>query len=142
MESAVLTIFVDSKYKDRNQDIVLFNGEQPFIYQVLLGRLGAGNHILQFYFDGEKSSPKASFIHIEKWDIIPIISDDEKYDIIRLSPILYGREDNYYTDTPLLIWHEIEFEGSNKWIKYSIIWSNEDGGTISSNLIARCKEQI
>ena len=137
MESAVLTIFVDSSYDDRNQDIVLFNGEQLFIYQVSIGRFDVGTHTLQFYFDGEKSSPNADHIHIEKLDIIMIKSDDENYDIIRLSPILYGRDDNYYTDTPLLMWHEIEIADKYRWLKYSIIWTNEDGGTSSSNLMSR-----
>ena len=137
MESAVLTFFIDSNYTDRNQDIVLFNGDQSFIYQVSIGRFDSGTHTLQFYFDGEKSSPNADHIHIEKLEIITIKSDDENYDIIRLSPILYGRDDNYYTDTPLLMWHEIEIAGIYRWLKYSIIWSNEDGGTSTSNLMSR-----
>ncbi|MCK4560360.1 MAG: T9SS type A sorting domain-containing protein [Calditrichia bacterium] len=137
MESAVLTLFIDENYEDRNQDIVLFNGEQPFIYQVSIGRFDLGTHTLQFYFDGEKSSPNADHIHIEKWDIITIKSDDENYDIVRFSPILYGRDDNYYTDTPLLMWHEIEIADKYRWLKYSIIWTNEDGGTSSSNLMSR-----
>ncbi|MBL7074089.1 T9SS type A sorting domain-containing protein [candidate division KSB1 bacterium] len=137
MESAVLTIFVDSNYDERNQDIVLFNGDQLFVYKVSLGRLSAGDHTLEFYFDEGKSSLNATNIHIERWDIIPITPDNEYYDVYRLSPILYGRDDNYYTDTPLLLWHEVQYEGQDKWIQYSIIWSNEDGGTNSINLMSR-----
>ena len=137
MESAVLTIFVDSNYDERNQDIVLFNGDQLFVYKVSLGRLSAGDHTMEFYFDEGKSSLNATNIHIERWDIIPITPDNEHYDVYRLSPILYGRDDNYYTDTPLLLWHEVQYEGQDKWIQYSMIWSNEDGGTNSINLMSR-----
>ena len=136
-ESAVLTVFVDSNYDERNQDIVLFNGDQLFVYKVSLGRFSAGEHSLEFYFDEGKSSLNATNIHIERWDIIPITPDNEYYDVYRLSPILYGRDDNYYTDTPLLLWHEVQYEGQDKWIQYSIIWSNEDGGTNSINLMSR-----
>ena len=55
---------------------------------------------------------------------------------------MYGRnlisdDESNHTDTPLLLWHEVEYDGVNKWIVYSMIWSNEDGGTSSIDLMSR-----
>ena len=36
-----------------------------------------------------------------------------------------------------MLWHEVEYDGVNKWIVYSMIWSNEDGGTSSIDLMSR-----
>jgi hypothetical protein len=35
------------------------------------------------------------------------------------------------------MWHEVDTVESDKWIEYSMIWSNEDGGTNSISLMSR-----
>lgn len=135
-ESAVLTLYVDGNYIEPNQDVVLFNGNDLFIYKVLLGRLNKGNHSIEFKFTTEKSSTNAVKIHLDEMNIIQITSAHENYDVFRFSPILYGRYDNYYTDTPLLMYHEVKENATNKTIDYTIIWSNEDGGTDSPGLMS------
>jgi len=142
-ESAVLTIFVDDNTVEQNQDVVLFNGAQLSVYKLLLGRLESGTHTVEFLFDGDKSSPGADMIHLEKCSFIPITRVGEEYDIFRFSPILYGRDltgsnESNHTDAPLLLYHEVFKEAdSSKVIEYTIIFSNEDGGTNSSNLMSR-----
>jgi len=86
----------------------LVGGAESFTYKVLLGRLGKGDHFIAFKFDGEKSSADATTIHLEEMNITQITYEDENYDVFRFSPILYGRSDNYYTDTPLLLYHEVK----------------------------------
>ena len=142
-ESAVLTIFVDDNTVEQNQDVVLFNGAQLSVYKLLLGRVDSGTHTVEFLFDGDKSSPGADMIHLEKCSIIPTTLVGEEYDIFRFSPILYGRDlagsnESNHTDAPLLLYHEVFKEAdSSKLIEYTMIFSNEDGGTNSVNLMSR-----
>jgi hypothetical protein len=136
-ESAVLTLYVDGNYTERNQDIVLFNGAESFIYKVALGRFGKGDHTIEFKFDAEKSSLNAQKIHLEEMSLTQITLENQNIDVFRFSPVLYGRDDNYFTDTPLLMYSEFRENGPTKFIDYTVIWSNEDGGTDSPGLMSR-----
>ena len=141
-ESAVLTIYIDSTASPQNQDIVLFKGDELFVYKVSLGRIESGSHSIEVYFNGDKSSAGAQFVFLDELSLIPIALNSPDYDVFRFSPVLYGRDlvsddDNVRNDTPLLMWHEVDTAGSDKWIEYSMIWSHEDGGTNSIDLMSR-----
>ncbi len=141
-ESAVLTIYIDSTYSFQNQDIVLFKGDELFVYKVSLGRMNSGSHTIEVYFNGDKSPPGAQFIFLDELSLVPIALKSRDYDVFRFSPVLYGRDlvsedESVYTDVPLLMWHEVDTVESDKWIEYSMIWSNEDGGTNSISLMSR-----
>ena len=141
-ESAVLTIYIDSTYSFQNQDIVLFKGDELFVYKVSLGRMNSGSHTIEVYFNGDKSPPGAQFVYLDDFSLIPIALNSRDYDVFRFSPVLYGRDlvsedESVHTDVPLLMWHEVDTVESDKWIEYSMIWSNEDGGTNSISLMSR-----
>ena len=141
-ESSVLTIYIDSTDGSQNQDIVLFKGDELFVYKVSLGRIDSGSHSIEFYFNGAKSPLGAQLVFLDEFSLIPIALNSPDYDVYRLSPVLYGRnlvsdDESVRTDVPLLMWHEVETVGSDKWIEYSMIWSNEDGGTNSVSLMSR-----
>ena len=141
-ESAVLTIYIDSTYSFQNQDIVLFKGDELFVYKVSLGRMNSGSHTIEVYFNGDKSPPGAQFVFLDDFSLIPIALKSRDYDVFRFSPVLYGRDlvsedESVHTDVPLLMWHEVDTVESDKWIEYSMIWSNEDGGTNSISLMSR-----
>ncbi len=136
-EAAVVTLFLDGDTLDRNQDVVLFAGNRSFTYRLMLGPLAAGRHTLSLRFNRELSSPKAGTVSIQKAEFIPISPDHADYDIYRFSPLLYGRDDNATTDTPLLMYHQVFLDRGVKTIEYTVIWSNEDGGTNSIGLMSR-----
>jgi hypothetical protein len=136
-EAAVVTLFLDGQESERNQDVVLFRGEQPFVYKLALGRLSAGEHSLRFAFNEQLSAPKASTVHIQDAQFRFITPDSADFDVYRYSPVLYGRDDNATTDTPLLMYHEVLNSRQGKKIEYTVIWSNEDGGTNSIGLMSR-----
>ncbi|MCH7763398.1 MAG: choice-of-anchor D domain-containing protein [Candidatus Marinimicrobia bacterium] len=141
-ESAVLTIYIDSADSSQNQDIVLFKGDELFVYKVSLGRMDSGSHSIEVYFNGDKSPPGAQFVFLDEFSLIPIALNSPDYDVFRFSPVLYGRDlvsddESVRTDVPLLMWHEVDTVGSYKRIEYSMIWSNEDGGTNSISLMSR-----
>ncbi|HIC38065.1 MAG TPA: T9SS type A sorting domain-containing protein [Candidatus Marinimicrobia bacterium] len=141
-ESAVLTIYIDSTYSFQNQDIVLFKGDELFVYKVSLGIIDSGSHTIEVYFNGDKSPPGAQFVFLDELSLVPIALKSRDYDVFRFSPVLYGRDlvsedESVHTDVPLLMWHEVDTVESDKWIEYSMIWSNEDGGTNSIGLMSR-----
>src|SRR5262249_28759601 len=55
-EAAVITIYVDGQY---HQDVVLFAGAQEFTYQLMLGRVGPGEHNLRVELNHKESAAKA-----------------------------------------------------------------------------------
>ncbi len=130
-ESATLTVIIDGNYGNYNQDIVLYSGEEMHSYYTSLGPITPGEHSIQFHFDYVKSSQWADLVQIESIELTDIGTIDVDEDVFRYSPILYGRDilawnESTRTDIPLIMWHEIYMEGSNKRITYSIIFSNED----------------
>jgi len=141
-ESAILTIYIDSTHSFQNQDIVLFKGDELFVYKVSLGIIDSGSHTIEVYFNGDKSPPGAQFVFLDELSLVPIALKSRDYDVFRFSPVLYGRDlvsedESVHTDVPLLMWHEVDTVESDKWIEYSMIWSNEDGGTNSIGLMSR-----
>src|SRR5262247_243654 len=56
-EAAVVTIYVDGQY---HQDVILFAGSREFTYQLILGRVGPGEHSLRVEFNSKQSAAKAA----------------------------------------------------------------------------------
>jgi hypothetical protein len=142
-ESAVITLSLDGKY---NQDIVLFMGQQKFTYKVSLGHVEPGVHSLKAAFNRDKSPVGAKQVNIIKMDTNVVSSDSEDALAYRFSPILYGRNlptipgayENNYTDVPLMMYHtQSKAANGNITIEYTVICSNEDGGTNTPALMAR-----
>jgi len=139
-ESAVLTVAVDGSY---SQDVVLFAGAQRFTYDVALGRLARGRHRVTVAFDRAESPPGALGANVTRLAPSLAAGDDLA---ARYAPILYGRDlpeipgryENNATDVPLLEYHTIatRADGTTT-IEYTLIWSNEDGGTNTPALMAR-----
>ena len=139
-ESAVVTVSVDGRY---SQDVVLFAGAERFTYDVALGPLARGRHRVSVAFDRAKSPAGARGARV--WKLRPSLAGHDDV-AARYAPILYGRDlpeipgryENNATDVPLLAYHTIATgEDGNTTIEYTMIWSNEDGGTNTPALMAR-----
>jgi hypothetical protein len=135
-EAAVATVFVDGQY---NQDIFLFAGERVFTYQVLLGHFQTGEHTLRMDFNRKRSASKATAIEIQNAAIAFVGRGNPEYQALSLTPIVYARPNTIgrFSDIPLLMWYETERTGPLTTIRYSVIFTNEDGGTQTSALMAR-----
>ena len=142
-ESAVATVTLDGEY---NQDVVLFAGEQPFTYQLALGTVSAGQHTVVVAFNPDKSPAGATGVEVQNLSTQVVSAKDPAALAYQYSPILYGRDlpeipgqfENSYTDVPMLMYHTMsQDENGNTVIEYSVIWSNEDGGTNTPALMAR-----
>jgi len=133
-EAAVISLHVDDVHKT---DVVLFRGEKLHEYQALLGHLAKGKHRLAFRYEPKKSARQAQGVHIEEFELRVYRPGDSLYDVICHAPIIYGRKDANRTDVPLLMYHEKWAKGDHIVIQYTIIFSNEDGGTPPQGLMAR-----
>ena len=135
-EAAVATVFVDGRY---NQDIFLFAGARPFTYEVMLGHFQPGEHTLRVDFNRKRSASKATSIEIQEAKISLVDRASPEYQALSLAPIVYARPNTIgrFSDIPLLVWYETERSGQLTTFRYSVIFTNEDGGTQTSALMAR-----
>ena len=151
-ESAVVSVFVDGRYAT---DLVIFS-DSPVSRRLALGHLEAGEHTLELRFASDRSPADARRAKLSRLSVHVVEADDPVGLALRHAPVLYGRSiavtnvegdgtsytgpfQNAVTDTPLLAWHEIRPAATpgNQILEYSVVWSNEDGGTNSSALMAR-----
>ncbi len=145
-EAAVLTVFVDGKY---NQDVILFAGENLFEYQMFLGKHDGNEHKITIVLNKERSAPNAQNVRIKSADATifenlietkPADRSIPAYVAMLNAPVIYLRPNTIdkFSDIPLLTYYEIFDEPENvKKIRYTTIFTNEDGGTQSAALLAR-----
>jgi len=135
-EAAVATVLVDGRY---NQDVILFAGERSFTYHVLIGHLLSGEHTARIEFNRKQSATNASTIAIRDVKISTIEPAQPEYQALSHAPFVYARPNTIgrFSDIPLLMWYETERLGSHTTLRYSIIFTNEDGGTQTAALMAR-----
>jgi hypothetical protein len=135
-EAAVATIYVDAQY---NQDVILFAGAREAAYQLMLGRVGPGEHSLRVEFNRKQSAAKATGVKIGDAKVVTIDRKHPEFQAIARAPIIYARPDTVgkFSDIPLLAYYESVRAGANDRIAYTVIFSNEDGGTQTTALMAR-----
>ena len=134
-EAAVATVYVDGRY---NQDLILFQGSQPWTYRVFLGPLEAGTHGVRVVQNSRWSAPGAG-LRVDEIRARVVAADAPGYRALAHAPILYARADTLgrFSDVPLLIWYEQDSSPEGEVLQYSVIFSNEDGGTPTDALMAR-----
>lgn len=149
-EAAALLIKVDGVY---NQDLLLWAGDEPFTYRVTLGRLAAGRHVVSAELNPARSAAGARHALVTLLRPVPLLllSSQNVDKAMRAedalaqaySPILFARANTIdrFTDVPLLMYYEVERPQTNSpndlLIRYTVIFSHEDGGTPTGALMAR-----
>jgi hypothetical protein len=135
-EAAALRVSVDGKY---SQHILLARGEAAAEYRVSLGTVSAGRHRLTVERDAAQSAAGAGPATIDVRDVL-LFPDDGSEDTAAksMAPILYARPDTVgrFTDLPLFMWYEVVPTARGRQFRYSVIFSNEDGGTPTDRLMA------
>ena len=142
-ESAVLSLFVDDHYAT---DVVI-TSNRPTAREFALGSLAAGVHTLRIRYAADRSSRRAGAATLRHLHVRTVAQNSKEYAAARYAPVLYGRNvrglggrfQSAVTDTPLVAWHEINkaAKPGHFVIEYSVVWSNEDGGTDTPGLMAR-----
>ena len=114
--------------------VMLYAGAARHTYRVFLGRLAAGTHELKVERHPEYSARGAGLeVHAVRTQASP---PDELFDH---APVLFARDNTVgrFSDVPLLVYAERVMENGRASLQYSVIFSNEDGGTSTRKLMAR-----
>jgi hypothetical protein len=146
-ESAVVSMSVDDRYAT---DVVI-----PASFKIkrnlALGSLPAGAHTLRLRFATDRSPAGTTSAHLTGFGFRTVGPSDAGYLAAQYAPVIYGRSgagpdpsisgpfQNAVTDTPLVAFHTETTSPTtgNKVFAYSVVWSNEDGGTTTPALLAR-----
>jgi hypothetical protein len=134
-EAAVLTVTVDGR---ESQDLVLARGASSATYAIALGPASPGRHRVALSLDRGSTAPVARDVTVEDVRLIVIPEGDPGYLAAAFAPMLYARPDALarFSDVPLLLWYEVDALPSGRRIRYSVVFSNEDGGTPADRLMA------
>jgi hypothetical protein len=121
-EAALATVFVDGRAQ---QQIMLYSGDRKFTYTVFLGALSAGQH------DVDVRGPGVEFSGAR--------FHEDSSDVLANAPVLYARANTIgkFTDIPLIVYCERLSDNGTPFLQYTVIFSNEDGGTSTRALMAR-----
>jgi hypothetical protein len=134
-EAAILVLEVDGRY---SQHLALLRGEKEADYAVLLGPLAAGSHRLQARRDDRWSAKGAGDVRVESISFRPSAAGDADYEALARAPFVYARPGTLkrFSDLPLLTWYESEPTERGRRLRYSVVFTNEDGGTPVDRLMA------
>lgn len=134
-QAATVRLSVDGTY---NQDIVLNLGAMSHTYKVALGAVKPGVHTLKVERLAAYSEVALHEIDVEGGVVSVVTPDMPNYDAYACAPILMSRPTPHLTDTPLLMYYERHAApDGTTWLRYTPMWSNEDGGTATRALMAR-----
>jgi len=133
--AAMLVLEVDGRY---SQHLPLTRGEGPVDYPVSLGRLGPGTHHLAVKVDRGWTPKAVGDVAIPDVRISTVGEDDPAFRALAYAPVLHPRPNELgrFTDVPLVMWYETDATARGTRIRYSVIFSNEDGGTPADRLLA------
>jgi hypothetical protein len=131
-EAAVATLMLDGK---NEQHVVLFAGERQFTYRVFLGSVLPGDHQLTIERNDRYSAPKSQ-LRVVSADFQVWPANDPYGQAVAHAPVLFARQNTIgqFSDVPLVTYCE-RLDGGV--LQYTVIFSNEDGGTSTRALMAR-----
>ena len=134
-EAAVLTVTVDGR---ESQDLVLVRGAETAEYVIALGPAAPGKHRVSLSLDRDATAPVARDVVVDGVRLVVIPEGDPRHLAAAYAPMLYARPDAFdrFSDVPLLLWYEVDPLPSGQRIRYSVVFSNEDGGTPADRLMA------
>src|SRR5262245_39105286 len=137
-EAAALTLSVDGTY---SQHLLLTRGEKPAPYRVMLGFLRAGTHQLQIERDAARSAAGAGAVTIGSIDVQSFAADAPEFPWLSRAPVLRAAPGSVetFSDAPRVLYAEPDVpgeSGSRYDYQYTVIFTNEDGGTPTDRLMA------
>jgi hypothetical protein len=135
-EAAALSLFIDDRY---DQHVLLVRGTEESVYESLVGPLARGKHRLRIEWDRSWAPSLAASPEIFEIQVAPLERGASKDEKILRAPVIYLRGDTIgrFSDVPLLLYWDEEQQAGVPSIVYTVIFSNEDGGTSTRRLMAR-----
>ena len=109
-------------------------------YRLMLGAVSSGEHAITIAQDPQLTAASLRGKTVRQLDveIEQLAATDSSFQALSLAPFVHARPDTVgkFNDVPLLMWYEIEPTERGKRYRYSVIFSNEDGGTPADRLMA------
>jgi hypothetical protein len=135
-EAVMLRVTLDGRYVQHLP--VARTGQAS--YRLLLGAVAAGTHTLDVVEDTALTARELrnGAAVIETLTVESVGEGAEAYRALSLAPFVYARPDTVgrFTDVPLFMWYEVEPTARGQRYRYSVIFTNEDGGTPADRLMA------
>jgi hypothetical protein len=134
-EAAALKLSIDGKY---SQHLLLARGETAADYRVTLGAIPPGQHTLTIERDVSLSAKSAGPAAIDGVSVTVVPRTSAEFMAQSMAPILHARPNTVgrFTDLPILMWYEVAATPRGRRFQYSVIFTNEDGGTKTDRLMA------
>lgn len=112
------------------QHVMLYAGPAKFHYKLFLGALAPGAHELAIAGAGFETHTAA---------FREVAASDPYYAVLANAPVVFARKNTIgkFTDIPLVLYAERLVEDGLPLLQYTMIFSNEDGGTSTRALMAR-----
>jgi hypothetical protein len=113
--------------------LAVASGPRQVEHRVFLGQLPPGKHTL--------TVSRAEGVELTASDARVRTLDPNRLEDLAVlhAPVLYPRPNTLgkWSDVPLFSYATTGKENGNRWFEYTVVFSNEDGGTSSRNLMAR-----
>jgi hypothetical protein len=137
-EAVLLEVQVDGKY---SQHVALTRGTTAAGYPIMLGTLAPGTHRITVDRDAKRSAANAGAARILKVDVRTYDEHSPEFAWLSRAPILRARPGTVekFSDFPLVMYAEQNVNGesgSHYSLQYTVIFTNEDGGTPTDRLMA------
>jgi hypothetical protein len=134
-EAAVLRVSFDGQY---SQHVMLARGSGSWEYQLTLGAVTPGTHRLFVHLDTALTARDVGKVTVTGVSTHVIPAGTDEHLAQAMAPFVYARPDTVgkFTDVPVFMWYEIVPVSQGRQFRYSVIFSNEDGGTATDRLMA------
>jgi hypothetical protein len=135
-EAVVFRLTLDGRYSQHLPIVRTGTAD----YRVLLGAVSPGTHVLRVAIDTAATARElrtsAATARVSRVETIG--KSDPRHDALSRAPMLYARPNtiNRFTDVPVFMWYEREPTARGTRYRYSVIFTNEDGGTPTDRLMA------
>ncbi|HEX3899543.1 MAG TPA: hypothetical protein VHW74_10250 [Mycobacteriales bacterium] len=130
--STKISVDVDVQVDGRGaQQIVLFQGAQPAVYQGYVGRLRTGSHCVIVKVDPKRSSDLAEpVVDVFGVSLGVVPRSSPAYLGLTHAPVMYGRTSSAQRDAQLItdVTQNPDANGKDTDLSYTVIWTREDVG--------------
>ena len=136
-EAVTLTVTLDGRYAQHLP--LVRTGEAD--YRILVGTVEAGSHQVALALDAARSASdlrSADAATFRVATVETIQKGDPRFDALSFAPFVYERANTAgrFSDVPVFAWYEREPTPRGIRYRYSVVFTNEDGGTPADRLMA------
>jgi hypothetical protein len=136
-EAVMLRLTVDGRYS-QHLPIVRAGSSD---YRVLLGTVESGTHRVSAALDRQRSALELrddDVITVRIGNVETVDASDTRFQALSLAPFVYQRANTVgqFSDVPVFMWYEIEPTARGTRYRYTVVFTNEDGGTPADRLMA------